>query len=166
MHKQEDNITMHDHEKCIGCRYCMIACPYGVIYFNDREAHHFWRSNIPTIEGGTPSPKEVTEKVNGEVLPYYNPARAETYAGIRPTGVVEKCTFCDHRVTKGELPYCVVACPSEARIFGDLDDPNSNVNHLLGKFQPIRLKEELGTEPNVFYIRRFNPSHHNEEVRE
>jgi len=163
MYKQDDGITMHDEDKCIGCRYCMIACPYGVIFFNDKEAHTFWRSNVSLMEG-TASPKELTEKVGGTVIPYYNPARAETYAGIRNNGVVEKCTFCDHRVKKGELPYCVDSCPSDARIFGDLDDPSSNVNRLLGKFRPFRLKEELGTEPKVFYIRNYNPSVNREEV--
>jgi molybdopterin-containing oxidoreductase family iron-sulfur binding subunit len=70
---------------------------------------------------------------------------------------VEKCTFCDHRVRQGELPYCVEACPTNARIFGDLNDPNSQVNQLLGKYPPWRLKENLGTEPKIFYIRSYNP---------
>ena len=70
---------------------------------------------------------------------------------------MEKCTFCDHRIKNGELPYCVESCPANARIFGDLDDPNSEVNKLLGKHQPSRLKEELGTEPKIYYIRAFNP---------
>jgi molybdopterin-containing oxidoreductase family iron-sulfur binding subunit len=70
---------------------------------------------------------------------------------------VEKCTFCDHRIRKGKLPYCVEACPANARIFGDLDDPNSEVNKILGRYKPFRLKEELGTEPKIYYVRSFNP---------
>jgi molybdopterin-containing oxidoreductase family iron-sulfur binding subunit len=70
---------------------------------------------------------------------------------------VEKCTLCDHRIKKGELPYCVEACPTNAGIFGDLNDPNSEVKQILGKFRSWRLKEDLGTEPKVFYVRSFNP---------
>lgn len=157
MHKSDGGITMHDPSKCIGCRYCMARCPYGVIYFNWEKPHKFWRDERALIQGGTSSPKEVTREVRGNVIPYYNPEREETLPGIRPKGVVEKCTFCDHRIKNGELPYCVEACPANARIFGDLDDPNSEVNKLLGKHQPSRLKEELGTEPKIYYIRAFNP---------
>jgi molybdopterin-containing oxidoreductase family iron-sulfur binding subunit len=150
---------MHDPDKCIGCRYCIINCPYGVIHYNDEKSHRFWSNNEPLIEGATPSAAEVTQKVGGTVLPYYNPAReiSKRGTGIRRMGVVEKCTFCDHRVVKGELPYCVEACPSDARIFGDLDDPNSEVSELISKFRPWRLKEDLGTEPKIYYVRSFNP---------
>lgn len=158
MHKGDGDITMHDPDKCIGCRYCIAACPYGVIHFNAGETHKFWRDNDPLIEGGTPSAAEVTQKVSGTVIPYYNPARelAKPGTGLRKKGIVEKCTFCDHRVSKGQLPYCVEACPANARIFGDLNDPNSEVNQILGKFHGMRLKEDLGTEPKVFYVRSFN----------
>ncbi len=157
MHKGEGGITMHDPNKCIGCRYCMARCPYGVISFNWQKPQKFWRDGKSTIEGATSSPKDVAQKVGGNVIPYYNPERADTLPGIRPKGVVEKCTLCDHRVKKGKIPYCAEACPANARIFGDLDDPNSKVNQLIGKYQPFRLKERLGTEPKVFYIRSFNP---------
>jgi molybdopterin-containing oxidoreductase family iron-sulfur binding subunit len=158
MHKAEGDITMHDPDKCIGCRYCIINCPYGVIHFNEEEAHRFWSNDKPLIEGGTPSANEVTQKVGGRKLPYYNPARelSNSGTGIRRKGIVEKCTLCDHRVVKGELPYCVEACPANARIFGDLNDPSSEVNRILGRFHSWRLKENLGTEPKVFYVRGFN----------
>ena len=156
MYKQADNITMHDPKKCIGCRYCMFNCPYGVIYFNWQKAHPFWRDETVVMEGGGISPAEEARKVGGTVIPYYNPEREDTLAGIRPMGVVEKCTFCDHLVQKGKLPACVEACPADARVFGDLDDPASQVNRLLGKFRPFRLKESLGTRPSVYYIRDFS----------
>ena len=156
MHKVEGGITMHDPDKCIGCRYCKAICPYGVIHYNADEPHKFWRDDKAMIAGVTSSAKEVTQQVGGNVTPYYNPDREATLAGIRPQGVVEKCTFCDHRVASGKLPYCVVSCPADARIFGDLDDPNSKVSMLLARYDAHRLREDLGTEPNVYYIRSFN----------
>jgi len=118
------------------------------------------------IEGVTPSAAEVTQKVGGTVIPYYNPGRELSHAGtgLRYKGIVEKCTLCVHRIKKEELPYCVEACPAKARIFGDLNDPNSEVNKLLGKFSSWRLKENLGTEPKVFYIRSFNPATYEKTV--
>ena len=157
MHKVDGGITMTDTDLCIGCRYCIAICPYGVIHFNRDEPHEFWRGDEALIPEITSAPVAVTEQVGGTVLPYYNPAREETLPGVRPQGVVEKCTFCDHRVKRGELPYCVEVCPANARIFGDLDDPNSRVVKLLGKYNPRRLREDLGTEPKVYYIRSFHP---------
>lgn len=158
MHKLDNGITMHDPDKCIGCKYCEFNCPYGVIYFNWEKPHKFWRSEEAVIPGGTASPKELVEKVGGQAPPYFNPERTGTAATIRPKGVVEKCTFCDHRVDRKQLPHCVEACPANARVFGDLADPNSEVSVLLGKFHPFRLREEIGTEPHVFYIRGYNPA--------
>jgi len=103
----------------------------------------------------------MAKKVNGgNGTPYSNPERAKTLPETRPKGVVEKCTFCDHRIKVGEIPYCVEACPADARVFGDLEKPDSKVNKLLGKYKPYRLKERLGTQPNVYYIRSFNPAHY------
>ena len=162
MHKIAGDITMHDPAKCIGCRYCIMNCPYGVIHFNDGKTHKFWRDNKPLIAGVTPSAVEVTQQVGGTVIPYYNPERelSRKGTGLRYKGVVEKCTLCEHRVTRGELPYCVEACPANARIFGDLNDPNSEVNYILGKFRGWRLKEDHGTEPKVFYVRNFASGSH------
>lgn len=159
MHKLENGITMHNPKKCIGCKYCEFNCPYGVIYFNWTHPHKPWKNNEKVLEG-TSSPKEVVEKSGGKTIPYYNPEREDTLPGIRPKGVVEKCTFCDHRVKRGKLPRCVEACPADARIFGDINDPDSKVRQLLGKFRPFRLREQIGTEPHVFYIRDFNPANY------
>jgi len=158
MHKGEGGLTLHDTDKCIGCRYCMVRCPYGVIHFNWEEPHKFWRNEEAVIEGGTSTPRQVVLQVVANTIPYYNPDREKTYPGIRPKGVVEKCTMCDHRLINGELPYCVESCPANARVFGDLDDPNSEVNKLLGLYQPFRLREDLGTEPKIYYVRGFNPA--------
>lgn len=147
--KTDSGMTLNSSERCIGCRQCENACPYGEISFNAEEPHEFWRD-----EKG----KEVTEKVAGTVIPYYNPNRALTWdgSGIRPARVVEKCSFCDHRVAAGKKPYCTEACPADARIFGDLEDADSEVSKLLEKYDALRLKEELGTEPRVYYIRKYN----------
>jgi molybdopterin-containing oxidoreductase family iron-sulfur binding subunit len=159
MHKGYGDITMHTPEKCIGCKTCMAMCPYGVISRHYKKPHSDWRSNEALIKGCTSSPKEVTEKVKGDVIPYYNDAREESTkgSGLRYKGIVEKCTLCDHRVKKGLLPHCVLSCPANARVMGDLNDPNSAASKLLAKYRPWRLKEHLGTEPKVFYIREFNP---------
>lgn len=160
MHKSDGNITAHTPDECIGCRKCMKACPYDVLSFNRKETHRFWRDKSVAIKGCTSSGEEMTKKVKGTVIPYYNEDKERTYSGaaLRYKGIVEKCTLCDHRTLNGKEPYCVTTCPANARIFGDFADPKSEVNKLIKKYPPTRLKEELGTEPKVFYIRSFNVS--------
>ena len=160
MHKADGGITMHDPDKCIGCKSCIAACPYVVISFNDRRTHEFWRDRKELIQGNG-SARDVSLKITDNVIPYYNPDREANLkdSGLRCKGIVEKCTFCDHRLKKNQLPYCVERCPAQARIFGDLNDPDSEVNKLLGKYTPTRLREHLGTEPKVLYVRDFNPAH-------
>ncbi len=155
LYKAEGGITAHDINKCIGCRYCMVNCPYGEIHYNRRKPHAEWEDTTAVIPGGTSTPVETVRRAGAKGWPIQNPDPDATYASIRPRGVVEKCTFCHHRVVNGELPYCVEACPSNARIFGDLDDPESKVNQLLGLFRAERLREELGTKPRVYYIREY-----------
>jgi molybdopterin-containing oxidoreductase family iron-sulfur binding subunit len=157
MHKGEGGITLHDPDLCIGCRYCMARCPYGVISFNWEQPHLAWNDQTAVIPEGTSTPADLKAQVGADALPYYNPDSDVNYSGIRSKGVVEKCHFCTHRTKNDLLPYCVEACPADARIFGDLDDPDSEVSKLLGKFKASRLQEELGTEPSVFYIREYNP---------
>ncbi len=148
--KNPDGLTLMDSERCIGCQACQKACPYGVIYFNEDEPHPFWRS-----EAG----RDVTERTGAEYFPYYNPNRATTWngTGVRTRGVVEKCSFCDHRLEVGKRPFCAERCPAEAIHFGDLNDPASDVSQLLRQHpQARRLKEESGADPRVYYIRSYN----------
>lgn len=135
---RDDGIVAMNYDLCIGCRYCAIACPYDVRVFNWRK-HSESSHRAPAF--GTPE------------VPH------------RPRGVIEKCTFCQHRIDAGlqrglvpgfddaATPACVVACPTGARIFGDLKDPESPVSvSLSASLTPIRLREDLSTEPKVFYL--------------
>lgn len=162
MHKSDGGITMHSPNKCIGCKSCIAACPYSVISYNSRETHKFWCDNEQLIKNCTDSPEGVTRRVGGTVIPVYNPDREKNIkkSGLRHKGIVEKCTFCDHLVKRGKLPYCVQKCPSNARIFGDLNDSRSKVRQILGKYRPMRLRQHLGTKPKVYYVRDFNPRHY------
>lgn len=156
MYKSDDGLTLHDTDKCIGCRLCQLSCPYGVIWFNAEDPHqNFMQEGEPVIAGGTSTGQEVAQAA-GAPIPYYNPARATTYQGIRERGMVEKCTFCDHRLAVDEDPACVVACPADARIFGDLNDLESPPSKALAEHAPRVLQRDQGTKPHVFYIRNFN----------
>ena len=157
MYKGENGLTLHDPKKCIGCKACIINCPYGVISFNWEKPHEAWRDDEALVDGGTFSPLNLLELVGGEGSPHANPERAQTYPVMRSAGTVEKCNFCDHRLKQGLEPACVEACPSRARIVGDLDDPSSEVNRLIAEHGGKGLREELGTSPRVIYIRQYSP---------
>jgi Fe-S-cluster-containing dehydrogenase component len=132
-----DGIVMMDYDRCIGCRYCEVACPYQARSFNWKE---FTGQNPAVPKWGQPEVER------------------------RPRGVVEKCAFCYQRIDRGlsfglepgidddASPACVVACPTEARLFGDINDPESNVSKALAAHPTYRLREALGTEPRVYYI--------------
>jgi [DsrC]-trisulfide reductase subunit O len=119
--RTQDGIVMMDWHRCIGCRYCIAACPYGSRSFN-------WKN-----------PREGIEKISSEFP-------------TRSTGVVEKCTFCEERLAKGQMPACVEACDKGALVFGDLSDPDSEVRKLLREKFTVRRKPGLGTQPQVYYI--------------
>ena len=133
-----DGIVAMDYDRCIGCRYCQVACPYDVRRFN-------WK----------------TSKAENEYVPKWGTPEVER----RPRGVVEKCTFCVQRIDRGlsqgltpgvdraATPACVVACPVEARIFGDILDTESPISKYLQEHEAFKLHEEWGTQPKVHYIR-------------
>ena len=168
MFKAENGITLHNNERCIGCRLCQDACPYSaqdvdeekvqysVISFNDRkiDPHGFYRDDSEMIKDCTASGAEIAEKT-GSLPPHATKYIHPDYENVRRKGIVEKCILCAHRLAKDELPACIVDCPSSARVVGDLDDPTSEAAQLLKKYKGIRLQEEAGTEPNVYYIRNF-----------
>ncbi len=171
MHKLDNGITMHNNERCIGCRLCQQACPYSamdvkkegaqysVISFNDRnkQPHGFYRDERELIRSGTASGAEIARKA-GATPPHRTLYEHSDYKDVRKKGIVEKCIFCSHRVMEDKLPACVEACPSGARVFGDLDYARSEVSQLLKKYRYEVLKPEAGTKPNVYYIRSFRPA--------
>ena len=161
----EDGFVLTDFERCIGCRYCEVACPYGVNFFNwkrPEESAYFDFGKEASQLYGTGS---VSEATGTDGLPNRNPDHAKKYdgrlvaGGGQFVGVMEKCTFCIHRVKKGLQPSCVQNCPCVALIFGDLDDPESDVSRALSRKKAWRLLEELGTEPKVFYLGGRPPGH-------
>jgi Fe-S-cluster-containing dehydrogenase component len=137
-----DGIVVMDYDRCIGCRYCQVACPYDVRRFNWSRPDPFSNPNVPAW--GVP-----------EVEP-------------RGRGVVEKCTFCVHRVDRGlkfgltpgldpeVTPACVQVCPVGARVFGDIRNPDSPVSKYMETHDTFRLREEWGSQPKVHYVRPTN----------
>ncbi len=124
--QRQDKIVQVNSKKCVGCRACILACPY--------EARTLWEKNNGYFENGmTPYEKIV-------------------YAN-HLLGTVQKCDFCADRLVEGRQPYCVETCLTKALIFGDLDDPDSDVNQALKEPRiRLRLREEQGTRPSIYYL--------------
>jgi molybdopterin-containing oxidoreductase family iron-sulfur binding subunit len=118
--RESDGVVMMDWHRCIGCRYCMAACPYGSRSFNWFDP----RPDIDNMHADYPTRKK---------------------------GVVEKCTFCDERLARGQIPACVEVAEG-AMIFGNLNDPLSPVRRVLANRFSLRRKPELGTHPEIYYI--------------
>ncbi len=171
MFKTPEGVTMHDSERCIGCRACQNACPYSspdladgsltgeaysVISFNppDAEPQPQWTEKSMMIAGATASGAETAAKAGGKT-PALNQFGEGDVKAVRRAGIIEKCTFCYHRVANGMQPACVDACPAKARIFGDQDDANSEISRTLKANKSFRLKEDRGTKPNVHYIGQY-----------
>tara|TARA_B110000037_G_scaffold175631_1_gene200279 strand:- start:249 stop:1220 length:972 start_codon:yes stop_codon:yes gene_type:complete len=124
--QEADGIVTIDYNWCIGCRYCMAACPYDARRFN-------WEK----------------PKIPANVI---NPNQNYLSNRIRPKGVVEKCTFCLQRTRAGKYPACMEVCPTGARVFGNIMDPESEINYILQNKRVYILKEEVGTNPRFYYF--------------
>lgn len=161
MYKNEFGLTLHNPDKCIGCKACMVNCPYGVISFNWQAPHREWQDESSLLAEGTFSPKGMLTTAGGEGSPHANPERGVSYPVLRGHGTVEKCTFCDHRLANGLEPACVEACPPRARIVGDIDDSESEVSKLIRRYNGKPLRPELGMDAKVFYIRSYSPARRN-----
>lgn len=121
---EETGLVMQDPDACLGCRYCMVACPYtGVRQFNFEEPQY--AAGFAVGSADAPAHQKAT---------------------------VGKCTFCAHRLAKGQLPACIEQCPARARHFGDLNDPESEVAQLLRQRQYFQLLAEKGTDPSVYFL--------------
>lgn len=160
-YKDADGFVLIDWNKCIGCKYCMIACPYGVRFYTDEK---------PLIEPNITSafPSSTGKQWNP---PWKMPDASEDMSkgvGVQPSGVVSKCTFCNHRVSKAPAgtadldpnnpatrdftPACVVTCAPGARVFGDLANPISEINKQISNKGGVRLLDHTGNKPQVYYV--------------
>ncbi len=135
-YRNPEGIIGQIYGRCIGCRFCMAACPYNAKYFN-------WYKYQKDKPGQNPD------------------------VSLRPKGVVEKCTFCHHRLQnvraralaenrefdpREYVPACAESCPAQAIVFGDLSDPASEVSRFAQSPRAFKLQEELGTKPKVIYL--------------
>jgi molybdopterin-containing oxidoreductase family iron-sulfur binding subunit len=135
--KRQDGIVLIDSDRCIGCRFCMAACPYTTRVFNWQE---------PVL------PEKVAEK----------PYSCET-SMPQKIGTVSKCDFCPDMARKGELPHCVSACPNGVFFFGDMNEDSVTNGAETFRFSDLvkdksgyRLMEDLGTKPRVYYLPPVN----------
>jgi molybdopterin-containing oxidoreductase family iron-sulfur binding subunit len=165
--KREDGLTATDWDRCIGCRYCEVACPYGVNYFNwkEPEKNYYldWEDEdlLAQVAGIRSLPY-----ANPDLVKAYGPERRRTAGGGRLKGVVEKCTFCVHRVEGGLLPACANVCPTHAIHFGDQDDPGNEVSRLLREKPTFQLLGDEGTEPRVYYVGAHAPGTETRQIEE
>ncbi len=141
--KREDGIVIIDYDKCVGCRYCMMACPYQQrSFYTNGKREYFPQQGLTELE-----------VIGNQLYPFQE-------------GTVVKCNFCVERIDaslerglkpgidREATPACVIACPSKARYFGDLEDPTSEVSRLINERKAFQLHPEFGTNPSVYYITR------------
>jgi Fe-S-cluster-containing dehydrogenase component len=141
--RTQDGIVVMDYDRCIGCRYCQTACPYGARFFDFGENYA----------------AETADGVYRPPSPEYNQFRPRT-DDASPIGNVRKCTFCMHLQDEhgeydkaaGRWPACAKTCPGHAIHFGDFNEPGGDLARLVRERQPVRLKDELGAGPNVVYL--------------
>lgn len=145
LYKNEYGVVLIDYEKCIGCGYCTAVCPYGAVQV------------VEKLEAYYP----------GETTPYEQiPSEKRHWTHRIKEQIATKCTFCWHRIGKAveegrvdrigvdldKTPACALACPVEAIIVGDLDNPNSKISRLIREKRAVQLKKEYGTRPQAFYV--------------
>ena len=143
-----EGVVVVDYDQCIGCRACMIACPYGARTFDFGLTY---TDEMPVLEGAIVG-RESADDYERAASYEYGDAIARTSKNASPVGNVRKCHFCLHRLMVGELPACTTTCIGRATLYGDANDPDSLVSQLIQQTNVIRLKEELGTKPRVYYI--------------
>jgi Fe-S-cluster-containing dehydrogenase component len=138
-YKRPDGIVAMDYDKCIGCGYCITACPYNA---RTRDLGENYTDGTPG-DGKTPY----------ETQPNFEYGKSWDRTGHdSPVGNARKCQFCVHRLDQGLLPQCVTTCIGRANYFGDANDPDSLVSEMAAKSNAHVLLEEMGTHPNVIYL--------------
>ena len=144
--KNEFGVVLVDYDKCIGCQYCSAVCPYGVPQYNEQVESLYPGMQTSAYEGVPAEDRHPTHRKRAKV--------------------VEKCTFCWHKLEQAVkdkkidrigkdpeyTPSCDLVCPVEARFFGDIDDPDSEVSKRIGAKKATQLKKEFGTRPQVYYV--------------
>ncbi len=123
--REQDNIVMMDQDKCIGCEACVIACPYDARYIYEHKDGYYGKELTPFEEVGYQK---------------------------HQIGTIQKCSFNVERIDRGLNPACVDACPTRTLVFGDLDDPDSEVSHLRKDNDSFQLRPDLGADPSIFYL--------------
>ena len=147
--KRPDGIVTIDYDKCIGCRYCLTACPYGARtsdfgeYYTDEAGAHGQASGA-TLNAGAAAWEQ---QPNHEYAKHWDRDGHES-----PMGNARKCHFCLHRLEVGQLPMCATTCIGRATYFGDANDPDALVTELVAKNRVQTLLPHHGTKPRVFYI--------------
>ncbi|MEG0505429.1 MAG: 4Fe-4S dicluster domain-containing protein [Raoultibacter sp.] len=121
--RNDDGVVVIDAEKCIGCKACMSACPYDARVLLEDEPKY-----------------------------YLDYAVGDGFEPAHRGGVVEKCNFCHQRISEGRKPACMELCPGRARLWGDLDDPDSEASKALKDRKTMRYLENEGTEPSTYYL--------------
>jgi Fe-S-cluster-containing dehydrogenase component len=129
--KRDDGIVIVEKDKCMGCKACIMACPYGARYSVEK-----WESYFP----------------DGLELTPYEEFTKQAWEEKSGNGVATKCDFCLDRIGEGQDPSCVEACAANARTFGDLDDPHSEISVLIKKYRGEVLNPEIGNKPKVYYL--------------
>lgn len=138
--RREDGVVWIDGEKCVGCRYCLVACPYQARSYYSKEGEYYPGQGLTGFE-----------ELGKQLYPHQ-------------LGTVVKCNFCMERIDEGisrglkpgvdreATPACVLICPAKARYFGDLEDPESEVSVMIRKYRAVPFHQEYGTEPSVYYV--------------
>jgi molybdopterin-containing oxidoreductase family iron-sulfur binding subunit len=147
-HKNEQGVVVVNYDRCIGCRYCLVACPYSA---RTSDFGEWYTKKTPDAPGKILGRKAAAESYEAHPAAEYGKQWPERGNGS-PIGNARKCHFCLHRLAVGMLPACVTTCIGRATFFGDRNDPESLVSALLGSPRLHRLKEELGTKPAVYYL--------------